>query len=520
MLNKSYKIIISNINNININNIKSFITSINNILKTKKGNILLDLSKKQALYLFKQAAYRVPAYKDFLKKNKINPEKIKTIEDFYLIPPTNKENYLHQYPYKMLVWDRDLKKPFTIHATSGSTGESTYFSRNLKNDLLRAMFLLDFLNYNDNFKNLSTLFIVTFGMGIWSAGIGIYTAGYLLSKLFNLPISIITPGVNKNEIIKIFKNLLKQFDNVIIAGYSPFVKDIIDKAEEEGINLKSIPFRFIFTGESFPEELRDYLAEKVYTKNIYTDFINTYGTSEIGATGLETPLSILITRLAVRNRKIFQGLFGDTLVKPTLVQYNPLFVNFEKINDELLITGDNVIPLIRYQIGDYGGIYNFSDISNIFKKYNIDLKKEILKNRLQKYININLPFVYVKTRKNLTATFYGILIYPDFIKIALLDSKISKLLTGKFTLITKYDKKKSQYLEINLELKSNKKISNSDRKYILEKIIKTLRAKSSEYRELSNNLKEKAYPKLRFWPYEHPLYFKPGSNKQKWVIRS
>lgn len=504
-------------NKITPNNIKFFINYINNFTKSKKEKFWSNFSKQQVLYLFKQAAYRVPAYKDFLRKNKINPEKIKTIEDFRLVPPTNKENYLHQYPYGMLMWDGDIKKPFTIHATSGSTGEPTYFSRNLKNDLLRVIFLLDFLNYNKIHRDSSTLFIITFGMGIWSAGMGIYTAAYLASKLLDLPISIITPGVNKIEVLKIFKNLLNRFDNVIIAGYPPFVKDVIDEAEEAGINLKKNPFRFIFTGESFPEELRDYLAKKVYIQNIYTDLINTYGTSEFGATGLETPLSVLITRLAIRNNKIFQELFGETLVKPTLVQYNPLFVNFENINDELLVTGDNVIPLIRYQIGDYGGMFSFSDIYKIFKKYNIDLDKEIQKNKLQKYINKNLPFVYVKTRKNLTATFYGILIYPDFIKIALLDNKVSKLLTGKFTLITKYDKRKNQYLEINLELKPNVKISNSDKKFILEKIVKTLKAKSSEYRELSNNLKEKANPKLKFWPYQHPTYFKPG-NKQKWVI--
>jgi len=50
----------------------------------------------------------------------------------------------------------------------------------------------------------------------------------------------------------------------------------------------------------------------------------------------------------------------------------------------------------------------------------------------------------------------------------------------------------------------------------LKKIISTLREKSSEFKELSNYLEDRAAPRLIFWPNEHPLYFRPGI-KQTWV---
>src|SRR3989344_9638263 len=85
--------------------------------------------EQRALKLFVLSSQRVPAYRDFLKKNKINPEKIKNFRDFEQIPTTNKKDYLQKYPLEKLVWDGSLKKPLVFTSTSGSTGEPFYFPR-------------------------------------------------------------------------------------------------------------------------------------------------------------------------------------------------------------------------------------------------------------------------------------------------------------------------------------------------------------------------------------------------------
>ena len=76
---------------------KSDVTSTNKILNfiKKKNSDFWNLeSKKRSLVLFKKAAVFVPAYKDFLRKNKVQPDKIKTFKDFQQIPPISKKNYL------------------------------------------------------------------------------------------------------------------------------------------------------------------------------------------------------------------------------------------------------------------------------------------------------------------------------------------------------------------------------------------------------------------------------------------
>ena len=76
-----------------------------NFIRTKKDAFWSREREARPLKLFHEAARRVPAYKDFLKKNKVNPAKIKTFKDFQFVPPISKKNYLRQYPLEKLVWD-------------------------------------------------------------------------------------------------------------------------------------------------------------------------------------------------------------------------------------------------------------------------------------------------------------------------------------------------------------------------------------------------------------------------------
>jgi phenylacetate-CoA ligase len=503
------------------NNLKSYFDNLYSELKKHKTYYWLKISKKEKLKLFKFTAYNVPAYKDFLKKHKVNPDKIRNYEDLKYVPPISKENYLWYYTYdKLLInGDKFLKTPLTIHASSGSTGEPTYFFRDIFNDLQRAFALDFFLRNNSITIKQPTLFIINFGMGVWSAGTGMYNSAYLTSKINNYPISLISPGVNKIEVLKIFSKLYKYFKQIIWVGYPPFIKDVIDEITDSRlINLKRINMRLILAGETFPEELRDYFNDKLNLGNIFINTMNAYGTSELGSVAFETPLSILIKRLCYRNNVIFKDLFGEIDKTPTLCQYIPYFVNFDCIDGELYFYGRNVIPLVKYQSGDLGGLKILDDIKNLFIHYGINLDKEIRQHKIIDYIN-ELPFVYVYERKNLAASFYGILIYPEFVKKILLGRSLNKLFTTRFTLITKYDKKQNQYLEINLELKKNINLKQKDKVWILKEIVKGLRMNSSEYRELHDHLKERADPQLVFWPYNHPKYFGPISGKHKWVIK-
>lgn len=484
-------------------------------LRQKNSDFWSKEREKNALALFKNASSRVPAYKDFLKKHRVNPDKIKTWKDFELLPSTDKKSYLREYPLEKLSWDGHLSKPIVYTSTSGSTGEPFYFPREQKLDWQYSILAEEFLKNSSYSTDGPTLVIIGFGMGVWIGGIITYKAFEIAAQRSNLPVSIITPGINKNEIFHALRNLSPHYRETILIGYPPFIKDVLDEALEEGINLKKLNMRLLFAAESFTEKFRDYVVKKAGVRNPVLDTLNIYGTADIGAMAYETPTSILIRRLAMKNPKLFKEIFHDVTKTPTLAQYNPLFMTFEAQGEDILLTGDNTLPLIRYSIGDHGGVVSFKEINEKLKSNGIDLKKEASRLNIIKYLS-EAPLTYVYERKDFSTTLYGLQIYPEVIREVLLDEPHGLHLTGKFSMLTKFDSKNNQYLEINLELKKGKKSNKQIEKHLLDTLVLNLRKKISEFRELHDYLGKRALPKVVFWPHEHHLHFRPGI-KQKWV---
>ncbi len=485
-----------------------------NLLHKKSWNFWAKEREKRALKIFHEAAIRVPAYKNFLKKNRINSEHIRTFKDFQKVPTTSKQNYLKHYPIESLPWDGTLKKPLVFTSTSGSTGKPFYFPRGHRLDWEYSI-LAEFFLKNSSYKSGGpVLVIIGFGMGVWIGGLITYQA-FEIAGNRGYPISIITPGINKKEIFNALKNLSPHYKETIFIGYPPFLKDILDEAPDEGINLKKINFRVLSAAEAYTEKFREYIVKKGGIKNLYLDTLNIYGTADIGAMAWETPTAILIRRLAMKDPHVFQSIFSKINKTPTLAQYNPLFITFEEKDGEIILTGNNTIPLIRYAVGDHGGITTFSEIIEKLKKHKIDFYKEAKAAGIENHIT-QLPFVYVYERNDFSTTLYGLQIYSETIREVLIDEPLDRFLTGKFSMATKFNNKQDQYLEINLELRKNRLANKRLEKLVLSKIMSNLELKNSEFKELHQYLGDRALPRLIFWPAEHALHFKLGV-KQKWV---
>lgn len=488
------------------------------LINDKKSRYWERLRERKMLEWFRAAAKRVPAYRDFLKKNGINAVKVKTIGDFQKVPPVSKKNYLNKYELCELCWDGVLEKPFVYTATSGSTGEPVYFVRGQRLDWQYSVILERFLRARMGERDGATLVIVCFGMGLWIGGVITYKGFELAAQRNNFPVSVITPGLNKKEIFNALKKLSPKYKYTVLAGYPPFIKDIIDEAPLKKINVGKLNLRLLFAAEAITEGFRDYVVENGKIRDGYRDTMSIYGSADIGAMAEESAAGILIRRLTNENRGLFNDIFSLINKTPTLAQYNPLFINFEERDGELLLTGDSAIPLIRYAIGDNGGVFSFGEAEEKLGKYGISFRGEIVRAKVGDMV-AELPFVFVYERKDMSTTFYGLLIYPEWIRGALLEKPISEYLTGKFTLVTKYDKRRDQYLELNLELKEGKSTSEGLKKRVLERVVEHMRKNSSEFTEITNQMKERANPRLVFWPKDHPKYFAMGI-KQRWTERN
>lgn len=477
-----------------------------------------EFSKKEnehLITLFKRMASSVPAYIDFLHTNNVDVDSIKTKKDLDSVPIMSKKNYLKKNLFSDLAWNGSLQSAQVLTATSGSTGKPTYFARSYKVDE-QSSYIHELMLHTTSLElDKSTLVIVCFGMGIWIGGVITYQAFEIMGRR-GYPISIITPGINKVEILRALVELAPQYEQVILIGYPPFLKDIVDNALEQGISFSDYNMVLIFAAEAFTEKFRDYVADRVGLKNKLTDAINIYGSADMGTMAFETPISILARRIILNDRNLLQDVFKGVSKTPTFAQYIPQFVSFEEENGEILISGDSALPLFRYSIGDHGGVYTFKELSKHFEKYGINLIEEAHNAGIQDSVS-ELPFVYVYERIDLATTLYGLQVYPETIKEVLLQEEFIDYVTGKLTLITKYDSKQNQYLEVNVESKPNKNNNKLESEIVIE-IVKNLQEKNSEFRELYKSLGKRANPRVVFWKYEDPLYFKPGI-KQPWVIR-
>lgn len=487
-------------------------------LRSDKESYWTKRGEAMALELFHEMSVRVPAYKSFLKKHNFDPKTVRSMDDFEKIPVIDKDNYLRVYPREELCWDgRFNDRNWVISTTSGSSGEPFYFPRQDLQDLQYALTAELYLLNNFQIDKKSTLYVVAFPMGAWIGGLFTYEAIKTIAERGDYNLSIITPGISKLEVIKAVKNLGPDFDQVIIGSYGPFLKDIIDDAAVNGLKWSDHDVKFVLSAETISEEFRDYLKEKVGFKNIYLDTLNHYGTVDMGTMAHETPLAILVRRLALENPAVFENIFGNIEKTPTLTQYMPELFYFEPNGGKLLCSAYGGFPLVRYDLKDNGGVLTLESVRNKLKSHNIDLDQKVKEAGISEYI-WNLPFVHVFERNDFSVSFYAFQVYPETIKKALICPHLRTNVTGKFTMQVDYDQNGQQFLEINVELRPQIASEKGLNKLITEEITAWLLKENSEFRKTHEMYGQKVEPKILFWDYEHEKYFKPGG-KQKWVIK-
>lgn len=482
---------------------------------SKKNDFWKKLQEKKLLELFHFSVQNVRAYRDFLKKARINPAKIISLKDFQAVLPVSKGNYLRSYPWeKLCVPNSLIGQSLVLTSTSGSTGTPFYFPRNGVLDAQSSIYHQMFLRNSGIDVHKSTLVLVCFGMGVWIGGVITYQAFKTISER-GYPMTILTPGVNKREIFDALKNIGHKYDQIILCGYPPFMKDVVDEASGAGVNWRDYNIKMVFAAESFSEKFRDYILKKTGMKNPYRDTMNIYGSADLGTMAEETPISILIRRLALKHKTLYKKIFREATQLPTLAQYIPQFINFECVNKSIYCTGDNVLPLVRYEIGDNGGVMYFKDMEKIFAEEGIDLIAEARKVGIADTV-AQLPFVYVYERTDLSTKLYGGIIYPEYIKAGLQNGNLDKYITGKFTMFTRHNKKQDEYLEINIELKPAITESHWLAHEVSRSVVESLMEKSAEYKNNAHMMPGRVEPAIVFWPHEHPTHFQTGI-KQKWV---
>jgi phenylacetate-CoA ligase len=445
------------------------------------------------LDLFHRAAERVPAYRTFLREHGVDPASVKTIEDFARLPLVTKEHYVAKYPLSERCRTGDIADNDMIAFSSGSTGEPTLWPRTAADEEAVASRFEHVFRKSFRAHERRTLAVVAFPLGTWVGGMYTTSCTRLLAKR-GLKITTVTPGNDRAEILRVVRALSPMFDQTVLLGYPPFLKDVIDAGRAQHVPWEKFSIRTVLAGEVISEEWRTLVAERTGSHDLLHDSASLYGTADAGVLGTETALSISIRRFAATNANVF-----DSTRLPTLVQYDPTARHFEVHENTLVVSSDGGAPLVRYHIADDGGVMPYHDMLSRVRKLGFEPHMDEA---------IELPFVWVYGRSHFAISFYGANVFPEMISVGLEQPEVRAWVTGKFVMESRETSDKNRRLAIAVELAPNVAETGAMHEAIANAILVHLRRTNSEF---SHYVPADAQrPDVSLFPSGDPTWFPIG----------
>jgi len=451
----------------------------------------------RVLELVARTAATVPAYRAFLAESGIDAASVTTIAAFKQLPLMTRDRYIRRYPLGERCRGGNLASCDMICVSSGSTGEPTFWPRTQADELAIAPRFEDVLVRAFSADKKKTLAVVCFPLGTWVGGM-FTTSCCRLVAAKGYPITTVTPGNQRTEILRVVRALAPMFEQTVLLGYPPFLKDVVDAGISEGLPWQAFGVKLVLAGEVFSEAWRSLMGERLGLARLPFESASLYGTADAGVIGNETPLSVSIRRFLADRSDAAQRILGKTRL-PTLVQYDPSVRYLETHEGTLVVSGDGGVPLVRYHIADDGGLIPYETLIAAMTDLGFSAK-EVEGGRL--------PFAFVFGRSHFAVSYYGANIFPEMVSLALEQSNLAPHVTGKFVMEVIETVDRDRQLTIAVELSSRTEASNPLRDSVADEILQQLLVQNSEFGSYVPEPRQR--PLVTLWPMAHPDYFPTG----------
>jgi len=369
-------------------------------------------SKILATDTYRQTVKSVPAYKQLIAES----EKSGKIVRFHELPITSKDNYIkpalkHQEEASLYL-DGKIPLKAKRDTSTGTSGPSTPWYRGVKEQ--RHVERMTTFAAKAVLKDRPYSFINGFAMGPWATGV---TA--TLSMNSNPQAGVAVIGPNIDEIYACIKEQGRIYGKghpIVVGGYPPHIRAIVEKAVEENFPLHEYNILGLVGGESMSEDLRDLLVvqhdEKGEIKRTgLRQCYSSYGASDLDINiGYESDFEIELRKLCHKpeNQALAEDLFGKNEFKPMIFHYDPLNYHIETDKDRKLyytcVRGDRISPRVRYDLGDIGKTIPVSEVLATLKKHGVELKN---------HPNTSLPLLFIWGRQGSQISFRGCKVAPE-----------------------------------------------------------------------------------------------------------
>ena len=337
---------------------------------------------------FRSARRAVPAYRQFLVDQRWDDAR-----PFADVPVMDKANYVSRYSLAARCVHGVLPTGgLLIDESSGSSGAPTNWVRGSAERAANGRTIRRGLQHRLGERPF--FFLNAFALGPWATGVNL-----TLSMSNWCRIKSVGPDVAK------IVNTLREFGtghHYVIAGYPPFLKQVVDRAE---IDWRAYQVSMVFGGEAMSESMRRYLEARG-VQTIY----GSYGASDLELNiAAETPLTIALRRLLESRPDLAARVLEHPGAMPMIFQYNPAEFFIERTSGgELAVTicrPRYTAPKVRYNIHDLGHVLRFPALQALLAEAGMtvdDLEPGAL----------DLPLLFHYGRSDASVAFYGCKIPP------------------------------------------------------------------------------------------------------------
>jgi len=422
---------------------------------------LARTGRMRAHALFLKASRRCPAYRMFLEAEGYRSRGEWRLED---VPVMTKENYVKKYTLEERCYDGAIPRSgVVIDESSGSTGQPNNWVRSASEraDVKRILQL----NYEMIYKDSGKVLLNCFALGPWATGMNVSMSLVDVGILKSI-------GPDKAKLENTLKLLGPKYDYLIF-GYPPFIRSFVDECE---LDLAPFHIDFIVGGEGLSEGLRTHLLKAAKT------VVSSYGASDLEINiGVETPLTIALRRLCLKEPGLCKELFGRDM-PPMIFQYNAVDYLIEtNAEGELLYTigrMSGAAPKIRYNLRDSGGVYGFEELARLLRKHGVELASLVPRTSW-------FPLLFVYGRNDSSVPFYGCKVFPSDIEQIIFSAAVLAEGVGTFQLAASEDEQLTSHLTIHLERASGDAGALPEESVLREMMFDGLVRVNQDFREVS-----------------------------------
>ncbi|MFO7618203.1 MAG: phenylacetate--CoA ligase [Thermoplasmata archaeon] len=243
-----------------------FDPEIEKLSKEKLQSLQLERLKKMVRYAYDN----VPMYKQRMKEAGVDPDKVRTLEDYAKVPFTKKDDLRDHYPYGITAVP--IERINRLHASSGTTGKPTVVSYT-ENDL-RTWSRLMARTYAAAGVTREDIVQNAYGYGLFTGGLGFHYG----AEVLGCTVIPTATGNTKRQLM-----MAKDMGSTVLAATPSYAMYLAEAAPKEGYDLdKDFKFRIgMFGAEPWSEEARHRIQDAFHIRAN-----DVYGMSELYGPGV------------------------------------------------------------------------------------------------------------------------------------------------------------------------------------------------------------------------------------------